>query len=130
MTNPLRSKILLGAFLTVALVGTGVALSRTGQSQSAAEHYDVLIRGGRLLDGTAVPWRYADVAIRADRIVEVGDIPENATADMVVDVPCGSFGLTAWGIVRIVADPVETWGYLGDGPKKAKAARDGREGDR
>ena len=38
--------------------------------------YDVLIRGGRLLDGSGNPWRRADVAIRGDRIVAVGDLAD------------------------------------------------------
>lgn len=53
-------------------------------SLAAAENYDVLIRGGRLLDGTGTPWRYADVAIRGDRVVAVGPIPVDATATRVV----------------------------------------------
>ena len=51
----------------------------------SAENYDVLIRGGKLLDGTGTPWRYADVAIKGDRIVAVGPIPADATATKVVD---------------------------------------------
>jgi N-acyl-D-amino-acid deacylase len=50
-----------------------------------AADYDVLIRHGRLLDGTGSPWRRADVAIVGDRIVEVGPIPASATADLVID---------------------------------------------
>ncbi|MCX6952449.1 MAG: D-aminoacylase, partial [Verrucomicrobia bacterium] len=46
--------------------------------------YDVLIRGGRVLDGTGTPWFYADVAINGDRIVAVGKLPD-ATAKQVVD---------------------------------------------
>jgi hypothetical protein len=57
-----------------------------------------------------------DVALTAEQAAAKG-----VAADMVVDIPCGSFGLTMWGIVRIVDEPVETWGYLGDGPNKAKA---------
>ena len=52
---------------------------------TAAESYDVLIRGGRLLDGSGTPWRYADVAIRGDRIVAVGSLPATATAARVID---------------------------------------------
>jgi N-acyl-D-amino-acid deacylase len=37
-----------------------------------AQSYDVLIRGGRVLDGTGAPATLADVAIRGDRIVAVG----------------------------------------------------------
>ena len=36
--------------------------------------YDVVIRGGRVLDGTGNPYVYADVGIRGDRIVAVGDL--------------------------------------------------------
>jgi dihydroorotase/N-acyl-D-amino-acid deacylase len=40
--------------------------------------YDVLIVGGRLVDGTGAPWRLADVAIRGDRIVAIGDLHDEA----------------------------------------------------
>src|SRR5690242_14741278 len=49
-----------------------------------AQTYDVLIRGGRVLDGTGTPWIAADVAISGDRIVAVGRLP-GATAKQVVD---------------------------------------------
>lgn len=51
----------------------------------AAERYDVLIRGGTVLDGTGSPRRTTDVAIKGDRIVEVGSIPADATAEKVID---------------------------------------------
>jgi N-acyl-D-amino-acid deacylase len=50
-----------------------------------AETYDILIRGGKLLDGTGAPWRYADVAVKGDRIVAVGTVAADATAKTVVD---------------------------------------------
>lgn len=34
--------------------------------------YDLLITGGRILDGAGSPWYWADVAIQSDRIVEIG----------------------------------------------------------
>ena len=61
------------------------ACSIAGAADPPAAHYDVLIRGGRLLDGTGTPWRYADLAIKGDRIVLIGPIPPTATADKVVD---------------------------------------------
>ncbi|HEX7120083.1 MAG TPA: D-aminoacylase [Longimicrobiales bacterium] len=38
----------------------------------SAEPFDVLITGGRVLDGTGNPWFYADVGIRDGRIAAVG----------------------------------------------------------
>jgi N-acyl-D-amino-acid deacylase len=35
---------------------------------------DVLIRGGRVVDGTGSPWFYGDLALRGDRVVEVGPV--------------------------------------------------------
>jgi N-acyl-D-amino-acid deacylase len=41
--------------------------------QQGAE-YDVIIRGGRVLDGTGNPFIYADVGIRGDVIARIGDL--------------------------------------------------------
>jgi N-acyl-D-amino-acid deacylase len=49
-------------------------------------HLDVLIRGARVVDGSGNPWRYADVAITGDRVVEVapvGRITPEAAAEVV-----------------------------------------------
>jgi N-acyl-D-amino-acid deacylase len=39
-----------------------------------AQEYDLIIRGGRVLDGSGNPWYRADVAIRGERIAAVGDL--------------------------------------------------------
>jgi N-acyl-D-amino-acid deacylase len=44
----------------------------------AQEPYDIVIRGGRLLDGSGNPWYYGDVGIRGDRIVAVGNLADAA----------------------------------------------------
>ncbi|MCC3157495.1 D-aminoacylase [Hymenobacter sp. 15J16-1T3B] len=46
---------------------------------------DVLIRHGRLYDGTGNAWTYGDVAVRAGRIVAVGRLPADYPADTVID---------------------------------------------
>lgn len=50
----------------------------------ADEPFDVLIRGGRVVDGTGNPWINADVGIRGDRIVVVGKLSD-AMAKTVID---------------------------------------------
>jgi N-acyl-D-aspartate/D-glutamate deacylase len=51
---------------------------------AVAQEYDIIIRGGRVLDGTGNPWRTVDVAIRGDRIVATGDLA-GARARRVID---------------------------------------------
>lgn len=46
--------------------------------------YDVLISGGRLLDGAGNPWFFGDIAIQGDTIAAVGLLP-NATARLKID---------------------------------------------
>ena len=46
--------------------------------------YDVLIRNGRVLDGSGNPWLAADIGIRGGRIVDMGRLG-NAAATRVID---------------------------------------------
>src|SRR5688572_25364101 len=41
--------------------------------------YDVILAGGRVVDGTGAPWYRADVGIRGDRIAAIGDLKDAAT---------------------------------------------------
>jgi N-acyl-D-amino-acid deacylase len=41
--------------------------------------YDIVIKGGTVIDGTGAPAREADVGIVGDRVVEVGDLSGTAT---------------------------------------------------
>ena len=36
---------------------------------------DLVVRGGRVIDGAGNPWFRADVGVRGDRIVQVGEVP-------------------------------------------------------
>ena len=47
-------------------------------------HFDLLIRGGMLVDGTRLPRRRADVGISAGRVARIGQL-DDATADRVLD---------------------------------------------
>jgi N-acyl-D-aspartate/D-glutamate deacylase len=65
MTAPLSFRRLLLALFAVA--------STVGVSGQASA-FDVIIRGGQVLDGTGAPAVRADVGIRGDRITAVGDL--------------------------------------------------------
>ncbi|HJY88376.1 MAG TPA: D-aminoacylase [Candidatus Acidoferrales bacterium] len=49
------------------------------------QEYDILIRKGRVVDGTGNPWICADVGVTGDRITLLGRAPANATARRVID---------------------------------------------
>lgn len=51
---------------------------------NAQERYDLLITNGRVMDGSGNPWVRADVGVRGDRIVAVGDLA-GATATRTID---------------------------------------------
>src|SRR5712691_1730658 len=46
--------------------------------------FDILVRRGRVLDGTGAPWRLADLGIRGGKIARVGRIGR-ATAARTID---------------------------------------------
>lgn len=51
----------------------------------AQPQYDLVIRNGRVLDGTGNPWYPADIAVRDGRIVAVGRLGNSVTARQVLD---------------------------------------------
>ena len=63
--------LLVASFLTVAVA-------------QPAQRFDVLIRNGRVMDGTGNPWFPADVAIQNGRIAAIGRLA-NAQAARVID---------------------------------------------
>jgi N-acyl-D-amino-acid deacylase len=69
----IRSILVLGA------VGAALAV---GSAQSPA--YDLLLRGGHVIDGTGNPWFAADVAVKDGRIAAIGALPK-ATGARVID---------------------------------------------
>ena len=69
-----------------AVLGLAAALSIATAiaAQQPAQRYDILIKNGRVLDGTGNPWFPADIAISGGRIVAVGPLP-NAQAARTID---------------------------------------------
>ena len=70
--------IMRSTLLVSALFTPGVLTAQNAR-------YDVILRGGTVIDGTGAAPRRADLAIRGDRIVRVGDL-RGAMAREVVDV--------------------------------------------
>lgn len=72
--------------------------------------FDLLIRNGRVVDGTGLPWFRADVGIAGDRIAAVGRL-DTAAAKLVLDaagkVVCPGFvDAHVHGDLALLADPV------------------------
>lgn len=85
--RPARALSLLAAVLLPALVLPAQARSqdRVPGGGDPVGSFDVLLRGGRVLDGAGNPWFRADVGLRDGRIAAVGDLAA-ATADTELDV--------------------------------------------
>ena len=47
-------------------------------SHAAQPEYDLIIRGGKIIDGTANPWFQGDVAVKGDRIAVLGRVEGSA----------------------------------------------------
>jgi N-acyl-D-amino-acid deacylase len=58
------------AFLFLTLVGAALP-----SQEKAGAPYDLLIRNGKIVDGTGNPWYHGDLAVRGDKIVALGRVP-------------------------------------------------------
>ena len=68
--------------LVFAILGCVSFLMATGSAQTT--QYDVLIRNGRIVDGSGRPGYNADIAIKDQRIARIGNLA-NATAAKTID---------------------------------------------
>jgi N-acyl-D-amino-acid deacylase len=84
------------------------ALAALLAAPATTQDFDVLIRGGQVLDGTGAPARRADVGIRGDRVAAVGDL-SGARAPREVDarglaVTPGFINMLSWATDSLIAD--------------------------
>lgn len=77
MSDPRRRSAVWCLLMVAAVAATGRV--------EADEPYDLIIRGGRIVDGTGNPWFRGDLATRGDRIAVVGRVPADAEARRTID---------------------------------------------
>ena len=73
-----------GAITVTSLVLLAVGPAPPASTQGAGRRFDVLIKHGRIVDGTGNPWFRGDIGIVGDRIVDIGSL-EGATAATTID---------------------------------------------
>lgn len=85
----------------------------------SAQDFDVLVRGGRIVDGTGSPWYRADIGIRDGRIAAIGAFPE-ALAQRTIDA---QDRVIAPGFVDLMG--VTSWPLIADPPSAEARLRQG-----
>lgn len=90
----------------VALLLSSACAAPAARQQPAS--FDIVIRGGTVYDGTGAAGRRADVAIRGDRIVAVGDLTGAAAATVVdargLAVAPGFINMLSWATESLLVD--------------------------
>jgi N-acyl-D-amino-acid deacylase len=92
---------------------TGVATLIVATMGAASAHadYDVLVRGGRIVDGCGTPWYVGDVGIKGGRIVAVGRLEGSGViAAKTIDagglvVAPGFIDMMGQSATALIADP-------------------------
>ena len=69
--------------LLLALLMVVTSPSAWRSAASATGEFDLIVSGGRVIDGTGNPWFKADVAIKNGRIAEIGRIDQSRAARVI-----------------------------------------------
>ncbi len=76
---------------------------------SKPPHYDIIVRGGTIYDGSGAPGYQGDLAVSADKVAAVGELPAGATAELEIDaagmaVSPGFVNLMSWANESLIED--------------------------
>lgn len=96
------------AALLTACTGLHGDEARKPSPDPAQVSYDVIIRNGTLYDGSGAPGVEADIAIRGERIVAIGDLG-GARAATIIDatdraVTPGFINMLSWAVTSLIED--------------------------
>jgi N-acyl-D-amino-acid deacylase len=81
----MKSALITSAAILFVLLGECIGQTpRPATSTSGPEPFDILLKNGRIIDGSGNPWYWADVGIRGDRIAAIGRL-HDAKAKKVID---------------------------------------------
>jgi N-acyl-D-amino-acid deacylase len=85
-----------------------VVLLFAGPARPQVTHYDVIVRGGTLYDGSGSKGRLADVGIRGDRIAAMGDLSKDTAARVLeaggLAVAPGFINMLSWSVDSLIVD--------------------------
>ena len=71
-----------GDAMSTAVVTTVLAAALSFEQGALPSGFDLVIRNGRIVDGTGNPWFQGDLAITGDRIVAVGRVDRKGTVEI------------------------------------------------
>src|SRR5438552_6307687 len=94
----------LGVCVTIVFT----MFAQKGSSSPGPADFDIIIKDGTLYDGTGAEPKQADVAIRGDRIVGIGNF-KTAKAKTVIDakglaVKPGFINMLSWSVASLIQD--------------------------
>jgi N-acyl-D-aspartate/D-glutamate deacylase len=69
--------------MLAACSGSSKDASAVSSEARADASYDILIMGGRIVDGTGAPWYYGDVGVRGGRIAAIGKLAGSPTKETI-----------------------------------------------
>lgn len=72
----LHRRTCLGALAAAAWTASTFTSRAWADDKAATGDFDLIVRGGQVIDGTGGPARTADVGVRGDRIAAVGDLSD------------------------------------------------------